>query len=260
MKLYKYPAVFVLLNALVFPAFAQNTEAPAKEESTEQNTEAGESATEVSSAIPHMETLATETNQVSYAIGVNIARNFQQNYPNVNIDFVVLGLRDVMGGGRLKMNEDLINAGIVKFSEEASRISHERVESLTEKNLENAEKFLEMNGKKDDVVTTPSGLQYRVISRGNGPKPGPNATVTFNCTTRLLGGAVIDSTLTQGGKPIVRNLASAIPAWKESLSAMNLGSKWEIYAHPKLAFGEKGAKNVGPNDLLIFTVELLAFD
>jgi FKBP-type peptidyl-prolyl cis-trans isomerase len=258
MKDYKYLSVFVLLGILVLPAISQN---PDNGQEKPADINAGEStAEEPSGPVPQMETLASVKNQMSYALGINIARNLQQNFPNANVDFLVLGLRDVFSGNPPKLNEERINASIAKYSEEAARVSRDRIERLTEEKLEKAEAFLEENGKKEGIVTTPSGLQYRIISQGAGPKARPDGNATINYTTRVMNGDIVESSVIDGVKPVRIDMASTIPAWREALSEMPLGSKWDVYAHPKLAYGEKGTKAVGPNELLIFNIELLGVD
>lgn len=247
------------MGILVLPAVSQNPDGGGEKKPAD--TAAGESTAEGPSGRgPHMETLASVTNQMSYALGLNIARNLQQNFPTANVDFLVLGLRDVFAGNQPKMNEEMINASIAKFSEEAARVSRDRIKRITEENLESVEAFLEENGKKEGIVTTPSGLQYRITSQGSGPKARPDGNATINYTTRLIDGTIVDSSVIDGVKPVRVDMASTIPAWKEALSSMPLGSKWDVYVHPKLAYGENGTKGVGPNELLIFNIELLGVD
>ena len=124
MKLVKYLSVLVLLNAWTFHVAAQDAEPPASAETTEKPGEAG-AAKVTTSLLPHVETLASETNQVSYAIGINTARNLKYNYPDVNMDFFILALRDAFAG-EPKMSEEMINASIAKYSTEANRVARER--------------------------------------------------------------------------------------------------------------------------------------
>jgi len=253
MKTFEYLILSALFSALATPVWSQNPATP-KDASAPQGAGQTELTPEL---LENMETLDSETNQISYAIGVNIARNLQHNFPDANIDFFVLAIRDVVDGRKPRLSEDAINAGIVKYSEVAKRVARDRVERVADRNLRAAELFLDVNGKKPDVITTESGLQYRVIHQGAGPRPEPGSHVRFNCTTKLLDGRMISSTAVEGNRPLEVNLESAIPAWQEALPLMNMGSKWEIFTHPKLAYGEDGTRNVGPNEMLIFTIELV---
>ncbi len=260
MKSYKYLSAVVLLNLLVLPAISQNSNGVSKETPADNAKNETTVVEGPASPVPHMETLANETNRMSYALGINIARNLEQTFPGANVDFLVLGLRDVFAASRPKLNEEMINAAIAKYSAEATRNSLDRLERLKEQNLEAAERFLEENGKKEGIVTTPSGLQYRIISQGKGPKARPDGNATINYTTRSVNGDIIDSSVIDGVKPVRVDMVTTIPAWKEALSDMPLGSKWDVYAHPRLAYGTNGTRAVGPNQLLVFNIELLGVD
>jgi FKBP-type peptidyl-prolyl cis-trans isomerase FklB len=255
MKICKYISIGILGFGLILSSSAQDgAVAGDKQEETPILATEGEKKPPL---VAQMQTLESETNMVSYALGVNMARNLQYNYPQINLDFFIIALRDVLSGKRLKLSEQKINEGIVAYSKESGRIATERVTNITEGNLAAAEKFLDLNAKKEGVVTTESGLQYREIYQSSGPKPKPNSEVKINLTVRLINGDIIESTLVDNKGPMMVNLSNTIEAWKEVIPMMNIGSKWEVYTHPKLAYGETGAKNVGPNQLLIFRIELL---
>lgn len=217
--------------------------------------------TQPNSLLEHMETLATESNRVSYAVGINIARNLQANYPDINLDFLLLGINDVYDGSRLKLSEDHINASIARYQETADRHVRSKVNSAASLNLENAEKFLEVNGKKDGVVITPTGLQYRVLSKGSGPAPKAEGAARVQLHGKAIGGRIVESTLV-GDDRKARQIrpSDALPFWREALPQMPLGAKWELYIHPKLAYGEKGGEKVSPNELLIYTAEIVGIE
>lgn len=130
--------------------------------------------------------------------------------------------------------------------------------SLAEKNLAEANAFLEENKKKPNVVTLPSGLQYKVITQGTGTPPGPVDFVTVNYRGTLLDGTEFDSSYKRG-TPSTFAVNAIIPGWSEALQLMTPGSKWELYVPPNLAYGEQGAgRQIEPNSLLNFEVELIA--
>jgi FKBP-type peptidyl-prolyl cis-trans isomerase len=205
-----------------------------------------------------METLADETNRISYAIGVNIARNLKANFPSVNLSFLRLGLDDVFNDEKLKMPEDYINASIARYNEISTAHVQKKVEDFKTVNLQNAERFLEQNGKKEGVVTLPSGLQYRVLSPGQGSTVKPDATVMAEVHGKTLAGYTVESTLAGERRgPTSIRVSEALPFLKEALSQMSLGTKWELYVHPKLAHGETGSEKVAPNELLIYSIEIV---
>lgn len=244
-----------LLSAPLLLTAAENTPATSPSPAAPP---AATPATGTNSLLEHMETLADETNRISYAIGVNIARNLKANFPAVNMDFLRLGLADVFDENRLKLDEDRINASIARYNELSTAHVKQQVADFKAANLRNAERFLEQNGKKDDVVTLPSGLQYRVLSPGKGVTPKPDGMAIVQYHGRALSGRTVDSTLDGSKKgPVYIAIKDALPFWREALTNMPLGAKWELYVHPKLAYGEKGNEHVEPNELLIYSVEVV---
>lgn len=129
--------------------------------------------------------------------------------------------------------------------------------SPAEANLKAGEEFLAENGKRPEVVTTESGLQYEVLTEGNGIKPTVDDAVTVHYTGKLIDGTVFDSSI-ERGEPITFGVTQVIPGWVEALQLMSVGSKWRLYIPSDLAYGSRGAGGViGPNSTLIFDVELL---
>ncbi len=130
-------------------------------------------------------------------------------------------------------------------------------ESLMERNEREGKLFLEQNAKKDGVMVTASGLQYKVLREGDGPKPKAIDLVKVNYEGRSLNGEVFDSSYARG-KPIEFSLNRVIKGWGEGLQLMNVGSKYRLYIPYKLAYGDTGAgRKIGPRETLIFDVELL---
>ena len=122
------------------------------------------------------------------------------------------------------------------------------------KNLKESEAFLAENGRKEGVVTLPSGLQYKVIKEGSGPTPKATDTVITNYRGTLLNGTEFDSSYKRG-QPATFGVTQVIPGWTEALQKMNVGSKWQLFIPAKLAYGERGPG--GPNAMLLFDVELI---
>jgi len=129
--------------------------------------------------------------------------------------------------------------------------------SLKEKNLKDSETFLAENKTKSDIITLPSGLQYKVVKEGSGEPPNPSDFVTVNYRGTLIDGTEFDSSYKRG-TPSTFAINAIIPGWSEALQLMKPGAKWMLYIPPHLAYGERGAgRLVGPNAMLIFEVELL---
>lgn len=125
-------------------------------------------------------------------------------------------------------------------------------------NLQAGEDFLAENAKRPEVTTTASGLQYEVLTEGNGPKPKSTSTVTCHYHGTLINGTVFDSSV-QRGQPASFPLNMVIKGWTEALQLMSVGSKYRLFLHPTLAYGERSAgAHIQPNSTLIFDVELLS--
>ncbi|HEU5166912.1 MAG TPA: FKBP-type peptidyl-prolyl cis-trans isomerase [Chitinophagaceae bacterium] len=126
-------------------------------------------------------------------------------------------------------------------------------------NMEAGEVFLAENGKRESVVTLPSGLQYEIITQGDGPKPSAHNTVTCHYHGTTIKGEVFDSSVRRG-QPASFPLNGVIKGWTEALQLMPTGSKWKLYIPPQLAYGNRSiSREIGPNSTLIFEVELISF-
>ncbi len=198
--------------------------------------------------------LSTEKDTVSYSVGVNIASNLkQQGFDELNIDAIAEAFRDVYGDKEVKITPEeggaLINQYMMK-----------RQEKKGEENNKTGKEFLDKNAKENGVTVLPSGLQYKVLQEGEGPKPGPNDRVTVHYTGKLINGKVFDSSV-ERGQPATFGVTQVIPGWTEALQLMSVGSKYQLFIPSNLAYGERGAGgDIGPNETLIFDVELISIE
>jgi FKBP-type peptidyl-prolyl cis-trans isomerase FklB len=179
----------------------------------------------------------------------------QQNLP---IDPVVLGkgLADAFSGTPMCSQEQVAQIMAV-FQQEMAAQQEKMTQAKASENLAKSQKFLDDNKKLPGVMTTPSGLQYKVIKEGSGRKPVHESTVKVHYTGRLANGEVFDSSV-ERGEPIEFALSGVIPGWTEGLQLMTVGSKYMLYIPPSLGYGEAGAGGrIGPNEALVFEVELL---
>jgi FKBP-type peptidyl-prolyl cis-trans isomerase FklB len=198
----------------------------------------------------------TQKQKVSYSIGVDMARNIRRHGVEVDMDLVTKGLRDVLSGGKLLMTDDELRKTLNTFQAEIKLKQIQARRMAAEDNRKKGEAFLSENKKKEGVVTLPSGLQYKILKEGNGKKPTEADTVECNYRGALIDGTELDSS--KAGKPNTLKVTGVIPGWKEALQLMPVGSKWQLFIPPHLAYGERGAAQIGPNATLIFEVELLA--
>lgn len=189
--------------------------------------------------------------KVSYALGLSIGNNFQNSGINdLQIEDFVKGLKDILGGQTPEISYDeakqVINDYFMKLQKEKFEI-----------NKKAGEEFLNINKGKAGVVTLPSGLQYQVLQKGEGPKPTASDKVKCHYHGTLINGTVFDSSV-QRGEPAVFGVSQVIPGWVEALQLMPVGSKWRLFIPSDLAYGEHGAcEAIEPNSALVFDVELL---
>jgi FKBP-type peptidyl-prolyl cis-trans isomerase FklB len=205
--------------------------------------------------------LKTGKQQVSYAVGATLARNVQQQGIELDVDALLQGLRDVLTNQSLRMSEAEIQKGMATAQVEAKqkRMQAKATRSRdAQANKIEGETFLAQNKTKDGVVELPSGLQYKILKTGNGKIPTDADTVEVHYRGTLLNGAEFDSSYARG-KPSTFQVKGVIPGWTEALKLMPVGSKWQLFVPPQLAYGAQGAgQDIGPNETLVFEVELLA--
>ncbi|MDE6463351.1 MAG: FKBP-type peptidyl-prolyl cis-trans isomerase [Muribaculaceae bacterium] len=202
-----------------------------------------------------------ETNQfdrLSYALGISMGYNFRASgIEKLEIQDFADALGAVFYGQPTKMTSEEAKAEVQKFFTELSRKQQEEAEKMADINAKAGEQFLSENGKRAEVRTTPSGLQYEVIEEGNGPRPAAGDSVTVHYTGKLIDGTVFDSS-EERGEPATFGVSQVIPGWVEALQLMNEGSRWRLFIPSALAYGPQGAGGViGPNQTLIFDVQLI---
>jgi len=204
--------------------------------------------------------LKTAKDKSSYSIGVNIGTNLKMNAFDIDAAFLIQGIKDALSNDstieRL-MSDEEVNQTLNALQQEMNAKQQEKQEASASKNKAEGTKFLEENKKKEGVVTLQSGLQYKVITPGTGKSPKATDTVVVHYTGTLIDGTKFDSSIDRG-EPISFPLNGVIKGWTEGLQLMKEGAKWELYIPSDLAYGERGAgPQIGPNSVLIFTVELI---
>lgn len=199
-----------------------------------------------------------ELNQLSYALGLSMGNNFKASgIESINVQDFADGVAAVFDGLAPKMSYDEAKAVIQKYFSELEAKQQEAARKMGEVNQKAGEAFLAENGKRVEVKTTPSGLQYEVLQDGDGPMPSVDDQVEVHYTGKLIDGTVFDSSVDRG-IPATFGVTQVIPGWVEALQLMKAGSKWRLFIPSQLAYGPQGAGNViGPNSTLIFDVELL---
>ena len=194
---------------------------------------------------------SNDFDKVSYSLGLSIASNLiSSGVKTLNAEAFNDGLATVFEGRMPEINPDEANKILQNFFEGLQKEQGNAAK-------EAGNKFLEENKKQEGVITLPSGLQYKILKNGNGPKPKASDTVKCHYEGRLINGAIFDSSIRRG-EPAEFPVSGVIAGWVEALQLMNTGSKWQLYIPWELAYGSHGAgQSIGPNETLIFDVELL---
>lgn len=202
-------------------------------------------------------TLNSTMDKVSYAIGVNIGQNFKNQGLSINSDAISQGIKDgLLGNTPLMTQQDMQNT-LMDFQKQLIAKRQQDFQTLSTKNKKDGDDFLASNKTKPGVVTLPDGLQYKIVTDGTGTPPGDQDTVTVNYEGTFINGKIFDSSYTRG-KPVTFPVSEIIPGWTEALKLMKPGATWYLYIPPKLAYGERGIGPIGPNQTLIFKVNLIS--
>jgi len=189
--------------------------------------------------------------KVSYALGLSLGNNLSQSgISELNYSKLAQGIQDVLEGNKPEISY-----------QEAQTIINEFFQTLQSemngKNIEEGKAFLSENAKRDGVIILPSGLQYEVMTEGNGAKPKATDTVEVHYHGSLIDGSVFDSSVNRG-EPATFGVTQVIPGWVEALQLMPVGSKWKLFIPSDLAYGAQGAgQAIAPHATLVFEVELL---
>ncbi|MGB0167079.1 MAG: FKBP-type peptidyl-prolyl cis-trans isomerase [Luteibaculum sp.] len=193
----------------------------------------------------------TDAEKFSYSLGMDIGQNVKDSeFDSLQVELLLNGIRDVINEGEpkftLEESQQFVRDYLTKLQDQKSQA-----------NLDKGEQYLAENAKREGVVTLESGLQYEIMKEGNGPKPSATDQVKTHYHGTLIDGTVFDSSVDRG-EPATFPVNRVIPGWTEALQLMPVGSKWKLYIPSELAYGERGTRGaIGPNETLIFEVELL---
>ena len=195
--------------------------------------------------------MKTPSDSLSYSFGMLIGINMKtQGVKDVNSEILLKGFENGYAGVNMALTQEQANKIVQDYF-------NNLVKGEADSNLKACKSFLEENKTKEGVVTLPSGLQYKVLEKGEGPSPLPTDQVKVHYTGSLINGTVFDSSI-ERGEPAVFGVNQVIPGWTEALQLMSTGSRWMLYIPTELAYGENGAGGViGPNQALIFEVQLI---
>ncbi len=251
----------LLGNALAQQTPAATTQpaspAPAASPKTQAPT-AKRPATAAKTAAPLA--LKTQKDKFSYALGMKMGENLHKQSVPVDPAILSRGLKDALAGAKPLLTEDEAQAAIVAVQGEMRQKQQEKMQEASAANKKEGDAFLAANKAKDGVVTLPSGLQYKILKQGTGPKPTASDTVICNYRGTLITGTEFDSSYKRG-QPATFPVSGVIKGWTEAVQLMPVGSKWQLFIPSDLAYGDRGAgADIGPGATLIFEVELISIE
>jgi FKBP-type peptidyl-prolyl cis-trans isomerase FklB len=196
--------------------------------------------------------------KISYSIGINIGKNMKMQGLDLDQGLLLQGIKDAFNDSKLAMTDKDMEATMTAFQQEMMGKMQEKQKIDGDKNAKAGQAFLAENKKKDGVVTLPSGLQYKILKSGDGPKPTKEQTVKCHYRGTFIDGNEFDSSYKRG-EPTEFPVGQVIKGWTEALQLMPVGSKWQLFIPSDLAYGPNGAgQAIGPNATLIFEIELLS--
>jgi FKBP-type peptidyl-prolyl cis-trans isomerase len=202
--------------------------------------------------------LKTQREKESYAMGMNLGTGLHRQGLTLDPALLARGLKDAQSGGKTAMTEDEARAALTQLQTDVRAKLDAKAKEEGATNRKEGDVFLAANKTKEGVVTLPSGLQYKILKEGTGPKPTASDTVTCNYSGKLLNGTEFDSSYKRG-QPASFPLTGVIKGWTEALQLMPVGSKWQLFIPADLAYGDHPpTREIAPGSALVFEVELLS--
>jgi FKBP-type peptidyl-prolyl cis-trans isomerase FklB len=251
-------AVAMLAGTLLAQQTPAATTPPAAPATKTPQTSATKAKTSTSARTAAPLALKTQKEKFSYAVGMNIGANMKKQSVPVDPAILARGLRDALAGGKTLMTEDEAHAVLTQMQNEMRQKQQAKMQEAGAANKKEGETYLAANKAKDGVVTLPSGLQYKILKEGTGPKPTAGDSVVCNYRGTLIDGKEFDSSYKRG-QPATFPVGGVIKGWTEALQLMPVGSKWQLFVPSDLAYGDHGpSADIGPDSTLIFEVELIS--
>jgi FKBP-type peptidyl-prolyl cis-trans isomerase FklB len=197
--------------------------------------------------------LTTDKQKFSYTVGVQIGQSLKRDAKDIDVDVVTRAIKDVLGDKKLQLSQEDMQKTMEAFQQKQQL----KQASVGDKNEKVGAEFLAANKKKEGVIETASGLQYKVIKAGSGDMAKATDTVVVHYKGTLINGTEFDSSYKRN-EPTSFRVNQVIQGWQEALQLMNPGAKYQLAIPGKLAYGPRGAGGqIGPNETLLFDVELL---
>jgi FKBP-type peptidyl-prolyl cis-trans isomerase len=239
------------------PTPAPAAKTPAAKSAQTPATKSGQ-ATTAKKPGPAPLVLKTPKDKASYAIGMNIGKGLHKDSVDVDPAILLRGLKDGMAGGKTLLTDDEAKSAMVAIQADLRKKQEAKMAVVGDANKKEGDEFLAQNKTKEGVVTLPSGLQYKILKEGTGPKPSASDSVVCNYKGTLIDNTEFDSSYKRG-QPATFPVGQVIKGWTEVLQLMPVGSKWQVFVPSDLAYGPRAPGGaIGPNSTLIFEIELLS--
>jgi FKBP-type peptidyl-prolyl cis-trans isomerase FklB len=239
------------------PTPAPAAKTPAAKSAQTPATKSGQ-ATTAKKPGPAPLVLKTSKDKASYAIGMNIGKGLHKDSVDVDPAILLRGLKDGMAGGKTLLTDDEAKSAMVAIQADLRKKQEAKMAIAGDANKKEGDEFLAQNKTKEGVVTLPSGLQYKILKEGTGPKPSASDSVVCNYKGTLIDNTEFDSSYKRG-QPATFPVGQVIKGWTEVLQLMPVGSKWQVFVPSDLAYGPRApGGTIGPNATLIFEIELLS--
>jgi len=248
----------VLLATGISLAAQDQTAAPAAKPAVKKPAATTTAKTGTSKTAASSTAITTQKDKISYTIGADIGKRLRADNLDVNPTVLARGLRDAFAGTKTALTDEEMHAAMVELQNQMRQKQMAEMQAVSAKNKAEGTAFLAANKAKDGVVTLPSGLQYKILKAGDGPKPAASDSVVCNYRGTLIDGKEFDSS-SKRGQPATFPVSGVIKGWTEALQLMPVGSKWQLFIPPDLAYGPRGTgPDIGPDATLVFEVELLS--
>ena len=194
----------------------------------------------------------------SYAVGLDIGMNLERTGVELELAGVLRGISDVLEGRELQMTQEEVGQVLQELSTRMQTAQQERFAEAAERNVTEGQEYLAQNGQRDGVITTESGLQFKVLKAGDGQSPAAEDMVTVHYKGSFIDGKEFDSSFSRG-KPATFETDGVIKGWTEALQLMKENAKWQLFVPPDLAYGRTGLEgSIPPNKVLVFEIELIS--
>lgn len=204
--------------------------------------------------------LESSAARIGYTIGQDFGTNLKQSGIELDLEALIRGIRDAVAGNPSQLTDEQMQAAMAELDKIMAERQQQQMSTAAKDNLARGQQFLAENAKQEGVTVLPSGLQYRILKEGDGATPTAESVVQTHYRGTLIDGTEFDSSYRRG-EPARFGVGQVIAGWTEALQLMQVGDKWQIFVPANLAYGEQGAGGaIGPNEALIFEIELLGVE